>query len=61
MKSVYEVLALKEVELEQVRREVDALRIVAPLLAEGESVPKMPPQGVQGSEVKEASSGTSQD
>jgi len=60
MKTVYEVLALKEVELEQVRREVDALRLVAPLL-EGEAVPKIRPHGVQGEDVKESSSGSGQD
>jgi hypothetical protein len=34
MKNVYEVLRTKEIDLERLRNEVDALRIVAPLLAE---------------------------
>jgi len=35
MRNVYEVLSQKEAELERVRVEVDALRCVAPLLADG--------------------------
>ncbi len=34
MKNVYEVLRSKEIDLERLRHEVDALRIVAPLLAD---------------------------
>jgi len=38
-----QLLREKELELEAVRREVEALRIVAPLLADAEEpVPKMP-------------------
>jgi len=33
MKNVYEVLRSKEIDLGRLRKEVDALRIVAPLLA----------------------------
>ena len=34
MRDVYEVLQQKELDLERVRAEVEALRLVAPLLAE---------------------------
>lgn len=34
MKNVYEVLRSKEIDLERLRNEVDALRIVAPLLGD---------------------------
>lgn len=34
MKNIYEVLRHKEIELVRVRTEVDALRLVAPLLSE---------------------------
>ena len=45
MKNVEGVLNEKEVELKVLRKEVEALRVVAPLLVEeGESTPKMPPQ-----------------
>ena len=36
MKNVYEVLRQKELELSRLEQEVEALRIAAPLLAEGE-------------------------
>ncbi len=36
MKNVYEVLRQKELEASRVKQEVDALRIVAPLLSETE-------------------------
>ncbi|HEX8815970.1 MAG TPA: hypothetical protein VF753_10760 [Terriglobales bacterium] len=35
MKNVYDVLRKKELDLETVRQQVDALRCVAPLLADG--------------------------
>lgn len=35
MKNVYEVLRDKEAQLRQVQMEVEALRLVAPLLSEG--------------------------
>ncbi len=35
MKNVYEVLREKEAQLRQVQIEVDALRVAAPLLSEG--------------------------
>jgi hypothetical protein len=45
MKNVEGVLKEKEVELTVLRKEVEALRVVAPLLVEeGETRPKMPPQ-----------------
>jgi hypothetical protein len=36
MKNVYEVLREKEIALARLRAEIDALRFVAPLLADGE-------------------------
>jgi CheY-like chemotaxis protein len=36
MKNVYEVLRLKELEVSRLKKEVEALRIAAPLLSEGE-------------------------
>jgi len=39
MKNVYEVLRSKEIDLERLRNEVDALRIVAPLLADRTAEP----------------------
>ena len=36
MKNVYEVLRQKELEVSRLKREVEALRIAAPLLSEGE-------------------------
>ena len=36
MKNVYEVLRQKELELSRLEKEVEALRIAAPLLSEGE-------------------------
>jgi hypothetical protein len=45
MKKVHEVLREKELQLDAIRREVEALRMVAPLLIdEAESMPKKPPQ-----------------
>ena len=37
MKNVYEVLRQKELEVSRLQKEVEALRVVAPLLDEGES------------------------
>jgi asparagine synthetase A len=34
MKNVYEVLRLKELEISRLRKEVEALRVAAPLLSE---------------------------
>ena len=39
MKDAYEILRLKENELRKVEEEVEALRIVAPLLSDHEDVP----------------------
>jgi hypothetical protein len=36
MKNVYEVLRQKELEISRLEKEVEALRIAAPLLSEGE-------------------------
>jgi hypothetical protein len=36
MKDVYEVLRQKEIEVSRLKREVEALRVAAPLLSEGE-------------------------
>jgi hypothetical protein len=45
MKLVTEILREKELQLEVVKRQIEALRIVAPLLADAtDVVPKMPPQ-----------------
>jgi hypothetical protein len=45
MKKVDAVLREKERQLDAVRREVEALRMVAPLLVdEAEIIPKIPPQ-----------------
>jgi hypothetical protein len=38
MKNVYEVLRQKELEVSRLKREVEALRVAAPLLSEGEQV-----------------------
>ena len=63
MRDVNEILSLKERELEKVRAETNALRLIAPLLADDAdhasgapiaSPPKMPVQGVSATEpVKE--------
>lgn len=45
MKKVDAVLREKELQLDAVRREVEALRTIAPLLVdEAGSIPKIPPQ-----------------
>jgi hypothetical protein len=36
MKNIYEVLREKEIEVSRLAKEVEALRVVAPLLSEGE-------------------------
>jgi hypothetical protein len=36
MKHIYEVLRQKEIEVSRLKREVEALRVAAPLLLEGE-------------------------
>jgi hypothetical protein len=40
MKNVYEVLRQKELEVSRLKQEVEALRIVAPLLSEDEKAEK---------------------
>ena len=37
MRDVYEVLRQKELEVSRLKQEVEALRVVAPLLSEGEA------------------------
>ena len=38
MKDAYEILRMREIELSKVEREVEALRLVAPLLSDDEAV-----------------------
>jgi hypothetical protein len=48
MKNVYEVLRKKEQDLETVRRQVEALRCVAPMLVDGPvEMPRMEPGFMQ--------------
>ncbi len=42
MKNVYEVLRQKEMELTRLEKEVEALRLVAPLLSEEKEMSEMP-------------------
>jgi hypothetical protein len=42
MRDVYQVLYRKERQLEQVRREVEVLKVVIPLLVDAGDVPAMP-------------------
>jgi hypothetical protein len=37
MKNVYEVLRQKELEVSRLKQEIEALRVVAPLLSDGEA------------------------
>jgi hypothetical protein len=46
MRDVYQVLYRKERQLEQVRREVEVLKVVIPLLVDAGDVPAMPVAGV---------------
>jgi hypothetical protein len=49
MRNYAEVIREKERELEVVRKQVEALRMVAPLLVDAsETVPKIPPQSEDG-------------
>jgi hypothetical protein len=54
MRDVGEVLNEKEIQLSVVRREVDALRLVAPLLAEESDGVKKPPQSVDQDAITDA-------
>ncbi len=56
MRNPYQVLREKEVELERVKREVDALRLAGPLLAD-EKAPSDKPAGNDASARKEATTG----
>jgi hypothetical protein len=55
MKNVYEVLRQKELEVSRLEKEVEALRVVAPLLSEdgeaGNDTPQQP-RAVSGDRVK---------
>ena len=46
MRDVYQVLYRKERQLEQLRREVEVLKVVIPLLADAADLPAMPAVGV---------------
>jgi hypothetical protein len=46
MRDVYQVLYRKERQLEQLRREVEVLKVVIPLLVDATDVPAMPVAGV---------------
>ena len=46
MRDVYQVLYRKERQLEQLRREVEVLKVVIPLLVDAADVPSMPVAGV---------------
>lgn len=56
MRNPYQVLHEKERELERVKREVEALRLVGPLLA-GEDTPSDKPAGKEAPVRKEATTG----
>ena len=46
MRDVYQVLYRKERQLEQIRREVEVLKVVIPLLVDAADVPAVPGAGV---------------
>jgi hypothetical protein len=46
MKNVYEVLREKEIEVSRLEKELEALRLVAPLLSEGEEAGNANKQGL---------------
>jgi hypothetical protein len=56
MRNPYQVLGEKELELQRVKREVEALQLVGPLL-EGEETPSDKQLGSGGAVRKEASTG----
>ncbi len=56
MRNPYQVLREKEVELERVKREVDALRLAGPLLAD-EETPSYKPAVNDAAARKEATTG----
>jgi len=59
MKKADEVLREKELQLEAIRREVEALRMVAPLLIdEAETVAKKPPQSEHATNNLEGTTGS---
>jgi len=51
MKNVYEVLRLKEMELAKLEKEVEALRLVAPLLSEEKEASELTRASVNGSSL----------
>jgi hypothetical protein len=51
MKNVYEVLRLKEIELAKLEKEVEALRLVAPLLSEEKEASEASRASINGSSL----------
>ena len=54
MKNVYEVLRLKEIELAKLEKEVEALRLVAPLLSEEKEASETSRASLNGSSLGQA-------
>ncbi len=54
MKNVYEVLRLKEIELARLEKEVEALRLVAPLLSEEKESSETSRASIGGSSLGQA-------
>ncbi len=54
MKNVYEVLRLKEIELARLEKEVEALRLVAPLLSEEKESSETSRSSIGGSSLGQA-------
>jgi hypothetical protein len=57
MRDIQDVLSEKEVQLSTVRRQIDALRLVAPLLAEESDTDKKPSESADQVVRKEATTG----
>lgn len=59
MKNTAEVLREKELQLDAIKREVEALRMVAPLLIdEAETMPRIPPQSEHATVKLEGTTGS---
>jgi len=41
MKNIYDVMQQKELEIERLKKEIEALRIVAPMLGDKETAPEI--------------------
>ena len=54
MKNVYEVLRQKEMELARLEKEVEALRLVAPMLSEEKEASELSRMSVNGSSLNQA-------